>query len=239
MAVSSSCQFYGIESVMHAYTRRGVPAWAIWNNRQFMFKCEADDLVTGEQELRAILDMIAGSVATYTLCVYEVPQGKPVRITSKTENDGSFNFQLSTREGSGSGMHSDPGVRDLLREIRQSQVEQELRLAALEGEGEEDEEGELSGVIAGIKQVMEIPGVPDFVAGFLGKIMGKQQAAIAGVPYESNYTADDHGRVLAAYEVVSKKMPELLSLMEKLAAMSVEQPDKFNNLKAMLGSFIN
>lgn len=233
--ISNSVQFYGCDAVMAAYVRRGVPSWAIWHNRQFMFKCETMDIREGEEQLRQTLEMIAGSVATYTLCVHEKLQGG--RITSKSEHDGSFNFQLNSRELPGSGMGND--IRQLLTEIRKSQVEQELRLAQLEeGEGEEN----VSGVLSGIKQVMEIPGVTDLVAGIFQKFLGKQAPAIAGIDPDITEPGSidqlERERVLAAYAQIKIAMPDMLSLLEKLCEMSLHDRAKFDNLKNMFSTFI-
>lgn len=245
-ASSSSCQFVGIDAILRAYTRRGVPAWSIWHNKQFMFKYEGNDISEGEAVLTEHLEALRNSVATYTLCVYEdIPGGK---IKSKTENDGSFNFQLKPKDA-GDNYESN----QLLREIRQAQIEQENRLAALE-EGEEGEEVTGIGKAIGmIKEVLTIPGLSEIIAGIFQK---PQPAAIGFVPgeaqnnfmQETKTQADglpdvevserDFERLGAAYAALAPKMPECLELLERLANMAVHNPEKLQGLRAMIKTFV-
>src|SRR5690606_8685038 len=128
-------------------------------------------------------------------------------------------------------------IKQLLLDIRKSQLEQELRLDQLEGE---EDEKEMSGIVSGIKQVMEIPGVPDIVAGLISKIVNKQPPGIAGVPgvEGSGVSTMESERVMAAYTAIKEGMPTILELMERLAEMSIHDRGKFDNLKNMLSTFV-
>ena len=251
---ASSCQFVGIDNIIRAYVRRGVPAWSIWHNKQFMFKYEGKDIGEGEAVLCDHLEALRNSQATYTLCVYEdLPGGK---IKSKTENDGSFNFQLKPKD-TGENYEGN----QLLREIRAAQIEQESRLAALE-EGEEgDEVTGIGKAIGMIKEVLTIPGLPEIIAGIfqkpvpagIGFVPGQQQSSIQQ-SNENNFmqepkpqtetlpdveiTERDFERLGAAYAALAPKMPECLELLERLANMAVHNPEKLQGLRSMIKTFV-
>lgn len=245
-ASSSSCQFVGIDAIIRAYARRGVPAWSIWHNKQFMFKYEGTDISEGEAILTEHLEALRNSVATYTLCVYEdIPGGK---IKSKTENDGSFNFQLKPKDA-GDNYEGN----QLLREIRQAQIEQENRLAALE-EGEEGEEVTGIGKAIGmIKEVLTIPGLNEIIAGIFQKpppaaigfvqseaqnnFMQETKTQADGLP-NVEVTERDFERLGAAYAALVPKMPECLELLERLANMAVHNPEKLQGLRAVIKTFV-
>ena len=247
MSVSSSCQFVGADSVLRAYVRRGVPSWAIWHNKQFMFKCETSDIDEGEQSLSEHLEALRNSIATYTLCVYEdIPTGG--KIKSKTENDGSFNFQLTQREPGGGYDVS------LLREIRQAQIEQETRLAHLEDA--KNDEPEISGIgriIGTVKEVMSIPGISDLIVSFLNS-KKTVPAAVGYVPenttmssFQNNYSDEkpvieiseiEAARLGAAYANIKTGMPEILEILERLAEISQTQKQKFETIRATIKTFM-
>lgn len=245
MAISQSCQFVGVDAVLNAYVRRGVPCWAIWHNKQFMFKCESENIDEGERVLAEHLEALKNSIATYTLCVYEdLPPGG--KIKSKTENDGSFNFQLGQRDSGGYD-------NVLLREIRQSQIEQEARLSHLEDGGDSDEISGVGKMIGMIKEVMGIPGISDLIVSLLSQ---KKQvpAGIGFIPenktmssFQNNYsnekpvveiTEDEAARLGAAFALIKNGMPEILEVLERLAEVSQTQKSKFETIRATIKTFM-
>ena len=88
--MGKSVQFTDAGQVIGAYESRGVPRFAIFQDRQFLFKYEGEDLETGAAMLSDWLDLLKNSAAIYTVAVYEDAD----RITSKTPYDGSFNFRF-------------------------------------------------------------------------------------------------------------------------------------------------
>lgn len=95
--MSSAVQFYGIEQVMQATENRNIPAWGIWQMRQFLFKYEGNSIEESLQLLQKTLECLSesGSTATYTIKFFEQEGNKPVKIKENTPCDGgSFNFRM-------------------------------------------------------------------------------------------------------------------------------------------------
>src|SRR5574343_316699 len=87
----ASIQFNNLESVLNAYTNRGVDAWAIFQGSQFMFKG------IGLSDLEQILNSLSngGTNAVYKLKVFEEITDEK-NIKNNTPDDGSFNFRLNS-----------------------------------------------------------------------------------------------------------------------------------------------
>lgn len=246
MAISASVQFIGIDPVLNAYEARKVAPWALFMNRQFLFKYEGDDLKEGAELLATILNQLNESPAVYTLKVYEdLPGGK---IREKTECDGSFNFRIVDAQGGAVGMVGGGSANyelvRLMQDIRQDQKQLAERLEMLESD---EIEGEISGVnstIGVIKEVMNIPGVGELLSGIIGRVFNPISAApiagIAGAPANENLPDEsiELRRVLSAYSIIKEGMPDALVLLEKLAMMQQSEPDKFSKFRASIGLFI-
>lgn len=227
MVVSNSVQLYGVENVVQAFCSRAVPRWAIYHNKQFLFKCESKDMPEAEAMLRNTLEMIAGSVATYTLCVYENPANG--KIGSKTEHDGSFNFQLNQREAV-SRQGSD--VMGVLMQIRQSQIEQELRLQELEAEPEGEEEPT---ILSGIAKVLEIPAVAELAGTMLSRLFPQRSATMAGI---AGVDVGGGINVNSDLDMIRTVIPDIDEIIHKLALMAETTPDKLAAMQGVIKTFI-
>lgn len=144
MAITA-VQFYGIDSVVEAYTNKGTPAFAIWCAKQLQFRYDGADseagatLEEGEQLLRAYLEgMWQGTTATYTLKVYdELEPGQKIRPS--TEYDTAFNFKIALPQ-SQSQVGGYNGNQQLLTELQKMRTDiEELK----HGAGEDDEGDEV------------------------------------------------------------------------------------------------
>lgn len=92
--ISKSVQFRRPALVIAAYKARNVAPFAVWCNKQFLFKYEGNDIDEGVSYLESFLKMLedSKSATTYTLCVYENPPGG--KINSNIPFDGSYNFRF-------------------------------------------------------------------------------------------------------------------------------------------------
>lgn len=237
MSISSSVQFNGIDKVLDAYQFRNAAAWSLWQNRQFLFKFEGDDIAEGAAQLQTILNAISDSPAVYTLKVYEDLKG--VKITDKLAADGSFNFRMKEQAVAGA---SDNSIVHLLQQIRVDQAELKQRLDMQEAE--DPENGSL-GAIGMVKEVLSIPGVPEILSGIVARFLNPvsaQPAALAGVPAQAAQAVEvseqEVERLLSAYVAIREKMPEALELLETLGDMALNDPKKFAKVKAGISMFV-
>lgn len=241
MSISSSVQFVGSGRVLKAFASRGVPSWAIFCNKQFMFKHEGSDINQAESVLRDTLEMLEGSRATYTLNVYEdLP--KNAKIKSVTPYDGSFNFQLVDKSAIG-----DAGGGEalyILRQMKDDNNELRERLADLESR---DIEGEIKPNLIGVvKEVMTIPGVTEIATAIIGKLFapGPSLGRVGNIPesiesvYSDQMTDGEAQRLGEIYSVLRVKFPECLDLLQTLKDIAVNDPARFDSLKAMIKTFI-
>lgn len=237
MSISSSVQFNGIDKVLDAYQFRNAAAWSLWQNRQFLFKFEGDDIAEGAAQLQTILNAISDSPAVYTLKVYEDLKGS--KVTDKLAADGSFNFRMKEQAISGT---SDNSVVHLLQQIRIDQAELKQRLDMQEAE--DPENGSL-GAIGMVKEVLSIPGVPEILSGIVARFLNPvsaQPAALAGVPAQAAQAVEvseqEVERLLSAYVAIREKMPEALELLETLGNMALNDPKKFGKVKTGISMFV-
>lgn len=244
MAISSSVQFSGIENVVRAYEMREIPRWAMFNNRQFLFKYEGETVEEGATLLREILDALISSPAVYTLKVYEDPTGG--KIKEKTDCDGSFNFRLSDNVGAVGGV-SAGGINyelaAMLKEMRQEQKQLQERIEMMEGDDTELDNDAVSKTVGQINSILTIPGVSELVGAVISRFVNpvslQRGAGIAGVADNENQSADETARrVLSAYNIINNSMPEALDLLEKLAMMAQSEPGKFQKFKMSIGLFL-
>jgi len=232
MKTGKSVQFKNIEDIITAYNSRGVPAFAIFQDKQFLFKYEGNDIDEGSNELQTMCNALRQSAAIYTLAVYETIPG---RITNTTEYDGSFNFRFqdnteSYNQGS-----------QMLRELNNKFDQVNKRLDELSQENESEPEPELSGLdkIAG---VLGHPVVQQFLPAIIQmlgiKLIPDQQqptpaAAIAGVKQAVQQPVNDFDISDELYQALCKMMiakPDVEKSLIELGNLAENNPGKFCSL---------
>lgn len=230
--MASSVQFRDIDGVIKAYENRDVPAWSLWQQKQFMFKYEGTSLDEGAQQLEDTLKLLGqSSNAIYTLKVYEdLPGGK---IKSNTPDDGSFNFKINGEEqqitqGQYASLKYNNDLRQELAEIKE-------KLAAIEEEGEEEPEPENKlGVIG---DIISHPVLQPIIQSFMASLLTTKSALPAAPPQMQRVAISGINDDVVLNEAVNQlkecdpKLPEHLA---KLAKMAKENPQGFNFLIATL-----
>lgn len=221
----SSVQFHGPEAVVRAYESREVSSWSIWQGRQFMFKYEGASLTDGLAQLQTTLEALEGATnAIYTIKVYEQIEGG--RITSKTADDGSFNFRLNA-DGQVPTVGA-LGAYNRGNELVSRLAAIEERLKEKEEEDDQEEGFSLGKVLSGVlQQPGAMEGIMNFVSGFLNNTMKPQTAtALAGIgtvpPIKESLT------------VLATKVPDLPALLAKLVAFAEKSPSEFDFYMGML-----
>lgn len=231
MKTGKSVQFKNIEDIITAYHSRNVPAFAIFQDKQFLFKYEGSDIDEGANELQTMCNALRQSAAIYTLAVYETVPG---RITNTTEYDGSFNFRFqdnteSYNQGS-----------QMLRELNTKFDQVNKRLDELSQEPET--EPEMSGLdkIAG---VLGHPVVQQFLPSIISLLGLKLQpdqpqmnnAAIAGMHAlpNKNEVANEYEISDELYQAICKMMiakPDVEKYLVELGQLAERDPGKFNGI---------
>lgn len=138
--MAKSVQFKTVDDVLTAYESRAVPRFAIFQDRQFLFKFEGESMDEGANYLAELLGILRNSAAIYTLAVYEDPREK---INNKTPYDGSFNFRFAENT---EGYTQGAGI---IREMRDEIKLLTARVESLAVAGEDDED-EGPGQVAGM-----------------------------------------------------------------------------------------
>lgn len=246
MAISGSVQFIGIDPVINSYQARKVPAWGMFQNRQFLFKYEGTDLEEGAELLSKILEQVADGPAVYTLKVYENPPAGKIR--EKTECDGSFNFRISettaTAQASAIGGAANYEIMRALDGIKRDQDELKKRFDMEEAEENTDAEiGAVNSPIGIVKEILLLPGVGEMISGIAARFFSPIPvntagvAGIAGAPSDISEN-EELQRVLIAYQAIKEGMPDALQLLEKLAYMQANDPKKFAAVKGSISLFV-
>lgn len=244
----TSVQFVGMDAALKAYQHRDIAPWALFINKQMLFKYDGGDIAEGQDQLSNVLQMCSGSKATYTLRVYEdIPGGK---IKSATPDDGSFNFRLTDELPNGGQVGGGLNFQ-LMQELKELREENKRIIERLELQESDGDGGQVSGIekyVTIAQQVMSIPGVGEIVSGIIrGFVPGAgQRIGIAGAfdqPASEQSDAINKGdaeqeelnRVLLAYLTIREGMPGALPLLEKLAEMYKTDRKKFDQVKTMIG----
>lgn len=221
MATSRSVQFRNANDVLTAYVNRNVAPWSIWQNAQFMFKYEGNDINEGQGQLEEVLKVLQQSNATYTLKVYEdLP--KNGKIKNNTPDDGSFNFRF-IEDGYGVPGNANNALLTELRAMK-------LQIEDLQNQETEPEENPL-GIVG---HILAVPGVTEAVAGVLPVLVGKlfgtnsSPVALAGIPGEA---VNNIGEALA---LLQQKDPQLELHLIKLAVCARDKPAMFEQVISMV-----
>jgi hypothetical protein len=252
--LSKSVHFRGEEQVIEAYKNRGVPAFALWQDKQFLFKYEGNKLDEGEALLSTWIEMLVTnqSSAIYTVCVYEdLKPGQ--KIKDKTPYDGSFNFRLFDNP---SGylppqqfqqyQQQGGNVKVLLDKMnaQQSEIER-LKMIIEEGAAGDEEEDSL-GMVGKILEhpvlgpalqplIQRLGGsIADLIVGKGGEPGEQQQTQmrrISGIEISDQQLSD-------AIEKLQQYVEDLPAVLEKLALIAEKQPKQFAFYKQMLFAMV-
>ena len=244
-------EFTKVEDVVEAYEAQGVPAFAIFHDRDMRAKFVPDSdegMDEGATKLETILTQLqtSGSYAIYTLRTYE-DTAKGVK--NNTPYDCSVNFQFN--RGSSPRAAGVGGVETTYKGASYTDLAVEnailkKELEDLQAEIDEPKEGD--GVMGTIDKISQLPGMDRIIGIIAEKIAGlltrgeqpQQQMEqqpdngfagggypgtrkISGVP-----NLDDAKRIDISLSELSKKVPDLADILEKLARMSKNTPFKFN-----------
>lgn len=244
--------FRGSGQVLGAYVANDMPAWAICNGKDIMFAAEETDMTAGEASLREALEMIkrGGSKAIFTLRVYEL-EGK-AKILSNTPFPRAIPFTVFDDEEELAPY--DQRRRGYMREVEerlqaQDKVIMELRAELAEAEEQEEKPKGVGGFLAG---VMESPqGQQMFwnvVGAIISKIVpmqnangpaavagiGNQQADVEAEEIQSVLEVGQPEKVQQAVNVLCTKDPKLGDHLLAVAAIAVNDPNKYKFLIGML-----
>lgn len=234
--MGKSVQFKNVDDVLTAYESRGVACFAIFQDKQFLFKFEGGDIGEGAAYLSDLLEILKGSAAIYTLAVYEDPGG---RITSKTPYDGSFNFRFNENtEGYNQGSLMIRELRDEMRLLHE-------RIENLTVAADEDDEGPQESETAALDRIagyMNHPVINTLIQNILPMLTNNgahsaqpqpqpqpQPAAINGAPgslIDVQISRDLYSAITAMLSA-SKDAERRLIQLGKVAA---ENPGKFARL---------
>jgi hypothetical protein len=228
-------QFFGAKSVLDAYRARGLQTWGLFQQKQFI------NAGSSEAELTTFLNMLTtASDSVYTLKVYKDADADD--ITDKTECNGSFNFKLTAAgaiTGTGSGGTTTTDI--IVGKIR-TMVEDEISEAIerrMNGEGRKKDWGEI------ITGYMEDPdsliGVITALKGLFATRQGTIQPAAIGTvdtlnkePMQPTATGTSQElimrRIATAIDILQRNDPLILEHLEKLARLSMDDPDMFKVL---------
>jgi hypothetical protein len=250
--VSKSVHFRNEEQVLEAYRNRDVPAFAVWQDKQFLFKYEGDSIEDGETQLKSWVDMLAQnqSSAIYTVCVYEDWEAG-TKIKDTTPYDGSFNFRLYDNP---SGylppqqyvqyQQQGGSLKVLLDKMSAQQQEIERLKSVIDQGGEGDEEDNALGIVGKLLEHPVLgpalqPLIQRLAGGIADVVLGKDEGE--GVPAQVRRisgVAIENGdaRLVSAIERLQKQVDDLPALLEKLALLAEKKPTQFLFYKQMLQS---
>lgn len=256
-----SIQFYGADQVVDALDKSKCPCWAIFQGRQFMFKCELTSMEESKQLLSEILDNLAENPIIYTLKLYECPEGETIKIDERTKCDGgSFNFKVigedwqSRRESyigsGGNAMVRRSGGNAFDTRLTALEENQKRILELLEGDEDADEDQpldihqEIIGLLRDPEKVNMWLGIlrgdPNVkIPQTIGNTMGqnKQPGAGAGSSISENLsqpTEEDLQRLSNALDILGKNDPKIIDHLCKLADLSQNNKPTFNMAVKML-----
>jgi hypothetical protein len=244
-----------VSDIVEAYEEQGLPAFAVFHDSQLKVKWCPDSgegIDEGSEKLEKYLTRLegSGSYAIYTLRVYDNGGGS---IKSNTPYDSSTNFQFNRSRAPGqAGMgsvetsykgasYTDLAVENALLKKKVEDLEDEIDNPT-KGDG---------GVMGMIDKVAGLPGMDNLI----GIVAAKIAQAITGqkgqyIPPQNDYdpqreghgegnfagtrslsgipNLDDAKRIDVAISELSKAVPDLPAILEKLSRMSKTQRFKFN-----------
>ena len=238
-------QYGNIQSVVEAYADSDYPYFAVFQDRQLMFKYSGEDVAQGADYLeKRLLDwktVDAGCV--YTLCMFENFPNTGVKYTSVP--DASFNFRINdTAPGLAGISGATPSAMDYTALAVENQ---RLKMLLALYEVEDGEETKEDGLMGAIGKIMEIPGVDGLIgaiaakgAEFIQNLGGNKSTELEprfvdefGEPVKLRRvngiprSAMEENRLYVAVDALADVLPDAVDLLEKLVRMHKKDPFKF------------
>lgn len=235
----ASIQFRGIDGILNAFDNRGVPAWSLWQGKQFLIKGY------DREPLQAFLGalMEGGSNAIYTLKVYEdLTEDEVKKIKSNTPDDGSFNFRLdgedmqrldnpTYRRNYGDLDSRLKRIEDLLTDNPESEAEPEtIGSAAMKVLQDPQQLAKYIDIFRGIFS----PGNPAVPPPMYKEPAASPAAAMGSVQEKQE---QDLNRLEKAIDTLAAADPRLIEHLEKLASLATNNAGQFQMLLSMLEKF--
>lgn len=242
--MASSCQFIGKDRIMTVYDNKKLLYWSLWQGTQFLEKGQ------GREALSEFLDMLSedGSLAIYTLKLYDRGENALGSISNKSEFDGSYNFKLSGAQYSsgGSGQFADM----LHRERRIWELEQEIR--DMRRDAESKQPNLIGSVMDAVNDPQKLGQYINIIRGLLSPRM-EPSGAVGRIPVpiaqaepiqqasttENDTPMEDEKkleRLAAAIDILEANDPKIIEHLEKLAKMSKENKSLFSMVLMQLDS---
>lgn len=221
---SKSVQFRNAADVVAAYLSRDVATFAIFCNRQLLFKYEGDSVEEGEQNLTEMLELLERnqSAAIYMLAVYEETSGK---INDKTPYHGSFNFRFQDLQDNfkGGNMHA-----------LQSQVNAltvQVQKLTEENAGDEEEEDDYG--LGKVGRILNHPAIQPLLPGIGQKLVDfimpennpGHTARIAGIEVTTDPLNEK--KINEALQILNREVSDLGDVLLKMAAFAQKKPNQF------------
>jgi hypothetical protein len=257
---NGAVQFYGIDSVLDAYSNKGTAAFAIWCGKELLFRYDGTTedgkyiqptISEGTQLLNNYLGaMYQGTTAIYTLKTYdELKQGQKIRPS--TEYDTAFNFKIcpSASEmmggigyGGGGGItHSRNPVLAELQKMNERMTALENREAATDDDDESPKD--LNEAIIGvlnepskmrelIEPVKELIEIGRTMFGFPGPEPSRVVGAVKQIG--SQQGVDRETRLANALDTLEQADPQLVEHLEVLARLARTNRAKFDSIIKMV-----
>ena len=236
--MASSIQFRGIDAVVEAYSNRDVPAWSLWQGKQFMFKHEGNDIAEGANQLHQTLEMLKDtSNAIYTLKVYEDwKQGQ--KIKNNTPDDGSFNFKIDGEAQVGATQYYQSRNTEMLAVL--NKINDRLDTLEEEKEIEPEQENKLGVIGDIISHPVLSPIIQGFVQSLLANATKRPEQSPAASPQATMQRAVLNGideseiRLNEALSVLKQHDDKLPEHLAKLAKIAASDKNTFNFLLSTL-----
>jgi hypothetical protein len=239
-------QYGNIQSVVEAYADNDYPNFAVFQDRQLMFKFRGDDVAAGADYLEKRLTdwRTVDSGCVYTLCMFEDFPNTGVKYTSVP--DASFNFRINDSAPGLAGISgATPSAMDYTA-LAVENAKLKIELAQYR-ESEEDGEMKEDGLMGAIGKIMEIPGVDGLIGAIAAKgaefiqnlgtnktVEGQARFVdefgepvkvrrVSGIPEMSM----NENRLYVAVDQLADVLPDAADLLEKLVRMHKKDPFKF------------
>lgn len=240
--MGASVQFFGEDNVMKAAENIDCPAWGIFINRNLFTKYEGDNGPESLQMLQKTLDALkdAGTAAIYTIKFFEGQPGTKTKINEKSSCDGgSFNFKLMEPEEREAAYISGSQKYGIIAELKKDIEQLKRERDQLDGDAPPETLGSI--MIDLIKNPVQLGQLINIGRSLMGLPVNDYNAAIGAIPatlggegLPQDTRIDEVDRLSAAIDVLEKSDPRLVPHLEKLAEMSLRNPDQFKATVSML-----